>query len=327
MRMLKNALSIARKEFADAVTSKRLWLIAGIFLLFSIASTYSTSFGFRIGARQTTRPMVQIASSIASATAYMAPLLGIALAFDAISGERERGTLRILLSRPIYREDVINGKIMSALAVIGLTITISSLAAVSVSILLHNISVTVDDVSRIGLFILFSVIFSFAYYALSLFVSTFSSKSSHSLVISIGIWIFFAFILSIMSSFIATAILGPPPTRALTLFNMSRRQFGNFTTPGGATPQELEEYLNYVRKVSEISGAIQAFSINYHYTQITSSLFSFVAGPLGFGRGEITIASIPTILSTRLIDIIILIVFPIVFLVASYMVFTRRQEK
>ncbi|MEM3649005.1 MAG: ABC transporter permease subunit, partial [Thermoproteota archaeon] len=130
--MMKNVFSIARKEFTDAVTSKRLWLIAGIFLLFSIASTYSTSFGFRMGVQRTTRLMVQIASSIASATAYMAPLLGIALAFDAISGERERGTLRILLSRPIYREDVINGKIVSALAVIGLTITVSSLAAVSV---------------------------------------------------------------------------------------------------------------------------------------------------------------------------------------------------
>lgn len=325
--MMENAFSIARKEFTDAVTSKRLWLIAGIFLLFSIASTYSTSFGFRMGVQQATRPMVQIDSSIASATAYMAPLLGLALAFDAVSGERERGTLRILLSRPIYREDVINGKILSALAVIGLTITVSSLAAVSISILLHNISVTVDDVSRIGLFIVFSIVFSFAYYALALFVSTFSSKSSHSLVISIGIWIFFAFILSIMSSFIATAILGPPPTRAVTVFNVSRRQFGNFTTPGGASPQELEEYLSYSRKVSEISSAIQTFSINYHYTQIANSLFGFAAGPLEFGQGGGTIASIPTVLSTRLIDIIVLIVFPIVFLVASYMVFTRRQEK
>ncbi|MEM2929505.1 MAG: hypothetical protein QW797_01360, partial [Thermoproteota archaeon] len=82
-----------------------------------------------------------------------------------------------------------------------------------------------------------------------------------------------------------------------------------------------------MRKISEISSAIQAFSMNYHYSQITNSLFSFAAGPLEFGQRESTIASIPTVLSTRLIDIIVLIVFPIVFLVASYMVFTRRQEK
>jgi ABC-2 type transport system permease protein len=325
--MLKNALSIARKEFTDTITSKRLWVIIGIFLLFSIASTYSTSFGFIMGGRQAARPMVQIASAIATAMTYMAPLLGIALAFDAVSGERERGTLRVLLSRPIYREDVINGKIMSALATIGLAIILSSLASVSVSILLHNISVTIDDISRICLFAVFSAVLSFAYYALSLFISTFSNKSSHSLVISIGIWIFLAFILSIMSSFIATAVLGPPPERAVAVFNMSRRQFGNFTTPGSVMLQESEEYLSYMRKVSEISSAIQAFSINYHYTQITNSLFGFAAGPLEFRQRESTMTSISTVLSTRLIDIIVLIVFPIVFLMASYMVFTRRQEK
>jgi len=325
--MLKNALSIARKEFTDTITSKRLWVIIGIFLLFSIASTYSTSFGFIMGGRQAARPMVQIASAIATAMTYMAPLLGIALAFDAVSGERERGTLRILLSRPIYREDVINGKIMSALATIVLAIILSSLASVSVSILLHNISVTIDDISRICLFAVFSAVLSFAYYALSLFISTFSNKSSHSLVISIGIWIFLAFILSIMSSFIATAVLGPPPERAIAVFNMSRRQFGNFTTPGSVMLQESEEYLSYMRKVSEISSAIQAFSINYHYTQITNSLFGFAAGPLEFRQRESTMTSISTVLSTRLIDIIVLIVFPIVFLMASYMVFTRRQEK
>ncbi len=324
--MMKNAFSIARKEFTDTITSKRLWLIAGIFLLFSIASTYSTSFSFMIGGQQAVRPMAQIASTIASTMAYMAPLLGIALAFDAISGERERGTLRILLSRPIYREDVVNGKIISALAVIGLTIAVSSLASVSVSILLHKVAVTLDDVARICIFIVFSIVLSFAYYAFSLFISTFSNKSSHSLIISIGIWIFFAFILSIISSFVTIAVLGPPPTRAIAVFNRTRRGFGNFTSPG-VPASELEEYLSYMRKAAEISSIIQAFSINYHYTQITDSLFGFAAGPLGFGQRERTIASIPTVLSTRLIDIIVLIVFPIVFLVASYMVFTKRQEK
>ncbi|MGQ9479699.1 MAG: ABC transporter permease [Thermoproteota archaeon] len=320
--MMENTFSITRKEFTDAITSKRLWLIAGIFLLFSIASTYATSFGFMMGIQRATRQMVQITSTIASTTAYMAPLLGIALAFDAISGERERGTLRILLSRPIYREDVINGKIISALAVIGLTITVSSLASVAVSILLHNVTVTLDDIVRICVFIVFSIVLSFAYYAFSLFISTFSNKSSHSLIISIGIWIFFAFILSIISSFVTIIVLGSPPTRAIAVFNRTRGQFGNFTFP----VRELEEYLNYMRKAAEISSTIQIFSINYHYTQITASLFGSATGPLEFGQGAL-LQNIPTVHSSRAINIVILVVFLIVFLIASYMVFTRRQEK
>ncbi|MBO3800562.1 MAG: ABC transporter permease [Candidatus Brockarchaeota archaeon] len=321
--MISDALSIARKEFTDTITSKRLWLIVGVLLLFSVASTYSTIFQTITAFQQAGRPVASVFSAIATTMAYMAPLLGIALAFDAVSGERERGTLRILLSRPIYREDVINGKIISALTVISLATTISSLAAVSISILLHNVAVTIDDIARICLFIVFSIVLSFAYYAFSLFISTLSNKSSHSLIISIGIWIFFAFILSVISSLIVTAVLGPPPMRSFQAFNMFRRQPGNFT-PSSMFPQE---YLDYMRKEAEISSMIQAFSINYHYTQITSLLFGYATRPIEFGQGGRTLVSIPTVISTRLIDIVILIVFPIIFLFASYMVFTRRQEK
>jgi ABC-2 type transport system permease protein len=313
-----NALLIAHKEFTDMITSKRLWLIVGLFLLLSVASTYATSFGFRIAGLRVARPMLTIASNLSSTMSYMAPILGVALAFDAISGERERGTLRILLSRPIFREDVINGKIISALVVIGLTITASSLVSISVSILLHNVTVSVDDISRICLFIVFSIVFSFAYYALSLFISTLFSRSSYSLISGIGIWIFFAFILPIASSLVATVLLGPPPT--IPLFNRTQGgQFGNMSLP--------ESYVSYYRKVSEISSAIQTVSINHHYSQIVNPLFgaAISIGPAG-SRVERTL-DVPTIISSHAIDLIVLIIFPIIFLVASYMVFTRRQEK
>ena len=43
----------------------------------------------------------------------VAPLLGIAFAFDAVNGERSEGTLPRLLAQPIYRDDVINGKFVA----------------------------------------------------------------------------------------------------------------------------------------------------------------------------------------------------------------------
>ena len=52
----------------------------------------------------------------------VAPLLGLAFAFDAVNGERAEGTLPRLLSQPIHRDDVINGKFAAGLAVIGLVL-------------------------------------------------------------------------------------------------------------------------------------------------------------------------------------------------------------
>ena len=55
-------------------------------------------------------------------SAIVAPLLGLAFAFDAVNGERSEGTLPRLLAQPIYRDDVINGKFVAGMAVIGLVL-------------------------------------------------------------------------------------------------------------------------------------------------------------------------------------------------------------
>ena len=55
-------------------------------------------------------------------SAIVAPLLGLAFAFDAVNSERSEGTLPRLLSQPIYRDDVINGKFLAGLGVIGIVL-------------------------------------------------------------------------------------------------------------------------------------------------------------------------------------------------------------
>jgi ABC-2 type transport system permease protein len=314
---MNKALTIARREFTDAITSRRFWLIGALFVLLYVANVYGVGLLFRMGeAFGSNRLMLRIGSNVASTLGLLAPLLGIALAFDAISGERERGTLRVLLSRPLYREDVINGKVISAAAVIGLTITASALLSVSASILLQGITVTSDDIVRLGFFVVVSILFSFAYYAISLFISTFSNKSGHSLTISLGVWIFFAFILPILASFIAAAIIGSPPAIS---FNQTSRTGGpiEISVSGG--------YANYTRRVAQITNTIEMVSINNHYSLISDSLFGLPTG--AFGQQEVSQLDLAGVLSSRWIDLLVILAVPLIFLVASYVIFTNRQEK
>ena len=58
--------------------------------------------------------------SFAGLVALLGPVLGIAFGFDAISRERSEGTLPRLVSQPIHRDDVINGKFVAGLAVIAM---------------------------------------------------------------------------------------------------------------------------------------------------------------------------------------------------------------
>ena len=64
----------------------------------------------------------QLDVTVVSFIGLVAPLLGLAFAFDSVNGERSQGTLPRLLSQPIHRDDVINGKFAAGLAVIGLVL-------------------------------------------------------------------------------------------------------------------------------------------------------------------------------------------------------------
>src|SRR6185437_1850427 len=62
--------------------------------------------------------------SFVSFLSFLVPLMAIGLGFDAVNGEHNRRTLSRVLSQPIYRDALLFGKFLAALA----TLTISLLA-------------------------------------------------------------------------------------------------------------------------------------------------------------------------------------------------------
>ena len=56
--------------------------------------------------------------SLVQFVALFGPLIGLILGFDSINRERNEGTLSKLLSQPIYRDAVINGKFLAGVAII-----------------------------------------------------------------------------------------------------------------------------------------------------------------------------------------------------------------
>ncbi|MDD3539037.1 MAG: ABC transporter permease subunit, partial [Atribacterota bacterium] len=49
---------------------------------------------------------------------FFGPLIGIIFGFDAINSERSGGTMSLVLSQPIYRDALINGKFLAGITTI-----------------------------------------------------------------------------------------------------------------------------------------------------------------------------------------------------------------
>ena len=304
---------IVRKEVLENLKSARFWGLIGLFVLLFVATSAAIGSAVRglavpgLELRQA-RFVVQLVFSMSSAMSYVAPLLGIALGFSAIASEREKGTIRLVLARPVYRDQVLNGKIIAAAILIVLAVAVSTTLSLPLSVVLHGVTVTADDLSRLMLGLIPSILLALAYYALSLFISVLSDRSSRAFLYCIVAWVFFTFILPLIASMIAFSVLGPPPAIS---FNMTR---------GGGQPQLPPQVQEYYRKMSEITSTVLLVSPNNRYSSFFNALFATrspqAAAYLDLG----------SVIATKWVDLAVLAAYTAVFILLSYIFFVRRQE-
>ena len=79
----------------------------------------------------------------------LGPLLGIAFGFDAINGERAQRTLPRLVSQPIHRDEIINGKFVAGLGAIALALACLMAIVAGYGALRLGMGPTLGDVARI----------------------------------------------------------------------------------------------------------------------------------------------------------------------------------
>lgn len=127
---------VSAKEFGDNIGSIRflvLLVIIGLACVGAVVTAAGTLRDAATQASETASPFLllftfapddQTIPAFVALVAFLGPLLGIAFGFDAVNQERADGTLPRLISQPIYRDDVVNGKFVAGLATIGVTLVI-----------------------------------------------------------------------------------------------------------------------------------------------------------------------------------------------------------
>jgi len=122
----------------------------------------------------------------------LVPLLIILLCFGMISGEREDGTLRQLLSIGVARGKLIGGKASGAALALGLVILPAILAGGVIAALMtgeNDVHEMIDFKSKMALLFLCYAIFFAIFVFLSLSVSIVAKSSGAALTALVGFWI------------------------------------------------------------------------------------------------------------------------------------------
>ena len=183
--------TIAGKEFWDRIRNRWVLAVAAVFTVFALAIAY---FG---GAQQGAvgfRSIEFTIASLVSLVIYLIPLIALVLGFDAIVGERERGSLDLLLSMPITRVELLLGKYLGLAGALAFS-TVAGFGLVGVVL---SAQLDLNALFHYFGFMLSSVLLGCAFLSLAVMLSVFAADRTRASGLAIAMWFFFVLIFDLL---------------------------------------------------------------------------------------------------------------------------------
>ncbi|RLG93136.1 hypothetical protein DRO37_08690, partial [Candidatus Bathyarchaeota archaeon] len=235
--------------------------------------------------------------------AIVGSLLGIAIGFAAISQERDSGLLITLLTHPIFRDSVINGKLAAGACALTFAAFTSIALSLTTVITLTGVAPTGDEIARLLTFMGISSLYLIMWLGVSVLFSVMMRDTTSSLLASIITWLVSTDLIYSIASLIATLIA----------------PFG-----GVITHKEVEWKRHF-----EVMRAITRFSPTCCYRDIAHSVLGspfrssvIVIEP---GKPQPTPPSLLECLALSWPEITVIAVVLIAAFAASYVLFMRQE--
>jgi len=298
------------KELADHFRSWRFLILLILILLIGLWATYASGQAIRQNTDTIPAQYVflllltssEMVFSLATFLGFFGPLVGITLGFDSISGEYARGTLSRVLSQPIYRDGLINGKFFAGLATVAVLWGSILLLVIGLGITLLGFPPNAEELWRMLIFTAVGVFYVGFWLALAMLFSLLFQKTVTAALASMAVWLFMSLFVSIFSQAIAGIVVPDPSTPEQLAYQTDVANVINRISPSTLYSESVSILLNPAARVFGLALETQAQgilptplaldqSLNLIWPHITT-LFGLVAVCFGisyiiFMRAEI----------------------------------------
>ncbi|ERG88249.1 MAG: ABC-type transport system involved in multi-copper enzyme maturation, permease component [halophilic archaeon J07HX5] len=167
-------LHVARKDFADAVRSGRLWSFLILFFAIALYLLFNVSGDEAI-------------ESFGSVMRLLLPVVAVMAGYMAIVGERETGSIRMMLSLPVKRSDVLIGKYLGRCAVVIFSVFLAfGLAALTAVLRYGGL-----PINAYGAFLLQAILVGAVFSAIAVGCSASVSSQRRAVSVVIGVILIF----------------------------------------------------------------------------------------------------------------------------------------
>lgn len=209
---------VFRKELADHFSSRRFLILLGLICLTGLASTYVAAQTIRseVTSADTAAGFVFLRLFTASGSvlpsfiafiSFLGPLAGLALGFDAINSELNRGTLSRILAQPIFRDSLINGKFLAGLATVAIMVAATGLVLAGLGLRAIGVPPNMEELARLLIFFGLTVIYVAFWMSLAILFSILFRQAATAALAGMAVWIVATFFVGMFASLAADSIV------------------------------------------------------------------------------------------------------------------------
>lgn len=181
---MNRILASAGSEFRIALRNRWVTIAVVMMALFSVVLSAAGS--APTGELGADKLSVTVAS-LTSLAVYLVPLLALLMAFDAVAGEVERGTLPLVLTYPITRAELLCGKFLAHLGILALALAVGyGIAAVAAMALDPRATAGLSALVRL---MWTSLLLGGAFLAIGYAISAIARRPSAAAGLAIGLWL------------------------------------------------------------------------------------------------------------------------------------------
>ena len=182
---MNEIMAIAKKEVMDNWRNKWLIAVSAIFMILTLVISYFGSMG-----SAGWKDLNTTIGGMIALVQILVPIIGLMLGYATIAGEKERGSLALLLSYPVSRVEILIGKFLG----LGAVLAIANIAGFGVAGIVIGINVKGVQWGAYFVFIFASILLGLVFISISMLFSCIFKKRSTALGGAIFLWFLFTMI-------------------------------------------------------------------------------------------------------------------------------------
>ena len=153
-------------------------------------------------------------------------LLALVFAYDTLAGERERGTLRLVLTHPVRHGQILFAKYISGMICLLIPLLMCILLVLIMLTTSASVFLSADDFLRIGGVVFTSFVYLSLFYLIGMLISAATRRTGTALMLAMFVW---GFLVLVYPNMILTAVkTEPPPDTTLSAYNRIKQTWEEF---------------------------------------------------------------------------------------------------